>query len=470
MKYLIWVLFLVYFAIVGTFTQHTSWPEMSVYPYLLNNGFVPYNDLLVPYPPLFLWFLQLTTLIWGYGSHATFLSTFVVALITAVLIWYIAGKIWIKDRFAPIMALGYYGIWFFYFEGNGLWFEMVASPLILLAFYYCYRYFFDKAPIPNLVLGSFFLALGFLIKQSVLWSTLALIFWILLTEYKKPRELARDIRILILPSFIAICATLIIAYFSGYLISYIDWVYDFVFIKLPFNGDYQEYPSMRNMAKLAVALVVLIPFVSLLFKDFKKASFFLGFICAALMFALPRWGIFHLQPMLAIISVSAAPLWSKYLVKGNKTIRAACILIVAIWLIVTIRQDIRFWRQPPRFYEEDKYKVADIIKQKNYLDFYAFNSADQLYVLTNTVPEVKPYVQNFYSFMELPGVQEKVILSFEDKKPKYVVFSPYSGRGGIEAGDYRPEKLANYIEQHYTLKEKLDSNFWILERNEENIK
>ncbi len=466
MKYLILCAWFAYFAFVAFSTQHTSWPEMSVYPYLLNHGFVPYNDLLVPYPPMFLWFLQATTLVLGYSPHQTLIVTLFLTLLTAYLVWYISGKIWKDNKLASVISLGYYSIWFFYFEGNGLWFEMLATPLILLAFYKCYQYFFENKSLSTLVLGSIFLASGFLVKQSVLWSILALLFWLLLTKYNKPKELFRDSRLIVLPLFVAIVITFIIAYFSGYLTNYVLWVYDFVFVKLPFNPDYQDYPSLGSMAKLLLALIILAPLILLLLKDFKKVSFFFGFIIAALMFALPRWGLFHLQPMLAIVSVSAAPLWGQYLTDKNKILRLGSIFIVIIWLLVTVRQDMRFWHQPARFYEADKYKVVSIIKQKGYKDFYTFNSADQLYVLTDTVPTIKPYVQNFYSFMELPGVQDRVIASFEEKKPRYVIFSPYSGRGGIEAGDYRPQKLGDYIEQRYTLKEKIDNNYWVLERKE----
>src|SRR3990167_8695232 len=47
-------------------TRFTLWPEMVVYPYLLNNGFVLYRDIITNYSPIFIYILSFWSRTLGY--------------------------------------------------------------------------------------------------------------------------------------------------------------------------------------------------------------------------------------------------------------------------------------------------------------------------------------------------------------------------------------------------------------------
>src|SRR3989344_7436482 len=47
-------------------TKFTLWPEMVVYPYLINNNFILYKDIINPYPPMLTLLLSVFGKIFGY--------------------------------------------------------------------------------------------------------------------------------------------------------------------------------------------------------------------------------------------------------------------------------------------------------------------------------------------------------------------------------------------------------------------
>lgn len=438
------------------FTQFTAWPEMLTYPYLLNNGFVLYRDLIVQYTPLMIWFLQIVERLFGYSTQTLIILTWALFLINISLIFILSKKIWHGVKGA-ILSVFIFSLWFVYFEGNGFWFELFQTPFILLAFYFLYCHFFNKSK-NDLILGGFFLSLSFFIKQSAFWIILIIFGWIIFNNFKKNnlQKITNDLITILAPFILLFISTVVVAFYGGYLKEYINWAYVFTFLQFPFSKGFQVYPNITQLIKLLVPLVFLLPILLAILKRERKATFAGLFLLAAFMAAFPRWGLFHLMPFLAVGALVAPP----YIRVGKKLIAA----ILIIWVIVIIRQDARVWLKPTRFFEPEILKLAEKIKENGYEDFFIFNGPDQLYVLTKTVPKVRPYVQNFAWFMESDGMQQQVASSLNNTNPQFIVFSPFSGHGGFNIGDYRPNILANFIEKNYTLKIKLSDNIWILKK------
>src|SRR3989344_6035859 len=164
----VFILIIAIFLFLFFRSQHTAWPEVLVYPYLLNNGFLPYKDLVQPYTPGFLWFTQVVTQIFGYAPQVSQFTTLVLLLANSALVYFFSKSIW-KTKHAGNMSTFFYLLWVFYFEGNGLWFELLITPLALSAFYFFYKFFFTKNKTRFFILGSLALALAFIVKQSSLW-------------------------------------------------------------------------------------------------------------------------------------------------------------------------------------------------------------------------------------------------------------------------------------------------------------
>lgn len=445
-------------------TQHTPWVEMITYPYLLNHGFTLYKDLTAPYTPLFLWFLQGSEKLFGYTPQFSQWLTLLLAATNTLLIFFLSKRLW-KNNLLALISAAFYVLWFQYFEGNGLWFELAQTPFILLSFYYFYRYFFSARSKKDLIFASIALALAFFMKQSALWIVLAVVVWAG-REIRGIRDIREKAVLFLAPFLTLFTITSMVAFLGGYLKDYWWWAYYYTFIEFPFTPGHNLYPTMPQIIKLGIPLVVLLPLVLQVFSRKKEAVFSLIFLAAAGMAILPRWSLFHLQPFLALLAVAAVPRFWRWLEKGSVWKNVTLVVIAGVWVTVTGRQAVRFYGLDYRFWGSELIEASAKVKSLGG-DTFIFNAPDQLYVLSGTVPAVKPYVQNFAWQMEVPGIQESVVQNLETNFSGYVLYSPVSGRGGFEIGDYRPQFLGDYIDKNFTMREKLAGDLWVLERKTE---
>ena len=77
---------------------------------------------------------------------------------------------------------------------------------------------------------------------------------------------------------------------------------------------------------------------------------------------------------------------------------------------------------------------------------------------------VKPWADNFPWYLEVSGVQEKIINSFDKNNVQWVVYKKYNNEGKYVPGSYKPELLDAYINNHYQVKDKINDSISILQR------
>src|SRR3989344_8051514 len=167
---MIFILLLVHLLLLIN-TQFTLWPEMVVYPYLINNGFLLYRDIINPYPPLFSWFLAFFAKIFGYVPSPYQILTWVVILIIDLSIYTITKKLF-KRRSYQLTSTLFFIIVSIPFGVNGLWFDLVQTPLILWSLYFFYKFLNvknNKFVKYNFFISFQLLTISFFIKQQVLW-------------------------------------------------------------------------------------------------------------------------------------------------------------------------------------------------------------------------------------------------------------------------------------------------------------
>ena len=87
--------------------RFTLWPEMVVYPYLLNNGFSLYKDLVNPYPPTLILILSALTKIVGYQPQIFQLFTWILIFITDIILYNVILKI-IKIHYLSLISLVFF--------------------------------------------------------------------------------------------------------------------------------------------------------------------------------------------------------------------------------------------------------------------------------------------------------------------------------------------------------------------------
>jgi len=153
--------------------RFTAWPEMLSYPYLRNNGFLLYKDMIHPYPPVLTMALSIIYKLFGYKLIVLKVFTWLIILVNDVLIFLIVKKMVNSERWAVISVIFYVLIQPF-LEGNQLWFDLAIVPFILLSTYCILQ--------KKFFWSGLFLGVAILTKQTV---GLYLVFGILYIAYRE---------------------------------------------------------------------------------------------------------------------------------------------------------------------------------------------------------------------------------------------------------------------------------------------
>src|SRR3990167_8376827 len=77
-------------------TRFVLWPEMVVYPYLINNHFNLYSEIINNYPPLFIFLLTFWTQVFGYQPLNFQILTYLIIATIDLTILLIADKLFGK--------------------------------------------------------------------------------------------------------------------------------------------------------------------------------------------------------------------------------------------------------------------------------------------------------------------------------------------------------------------------------------
>ncbi len=418
-------------------TQFTLWPEMVVYPYLLNNNFLLYKDIINPYPPFLTVALSIVTRFFGYTPSKFHLLTLFIIILINLLIFFTSYKIF-KNLKSAIASLLIFVIFSIPFGVNGLWFDLVQTPLIILAFYNFYL-FLKREKHYNLALSYTFLTVAYFIKQQVIWLAiwffLVLIFRKLLTKKVIAKALFPP-AILVLVIF---ALNLLYYYKLQSLNDFLFWTITFPYVKASSMPGYVLLPTFRQIIVVAALFLFFLP--SIFSHPFKKFTFITAIVLLA--FSYPRFDYFHMIPALSLLSLSLAPNIGKYLAP-LKTCLAIAVIVLAVFSIHSYKN---MWGKNTRFFENE------IINDTNTLSsitaktspIYIQNGPDQLYPLSGRLP-IKPWADEFPWYLEINGIQQRIVSSLSQQDVLYNVYSPYDNNGKFSLGSYRPQQIADYLD------------------------
>lgn len=434
--------------------KFTLWPEIVVYPYLLNNGFSLYKDIINPYPPIFPLSLAIFSNVFGYLPKPYEILTWIIIIITDFLIYKASYKLTKSIKLAGL-SLIFFIFFSIPFGINGLWFDLVQMPLILGSFYFFYEYF-ELKKISGLT-KSFILAISaFFIKQQVF---LFIIWIIILLMLSKKISSSKVVKALI-PVF-AFAALLIILHVSifyklGNLNDFINWTVIFPFAKASQMPGYVSFPSLRQLAIIISLFVLFTPLVFSEAKNNLKIAVFTAIVITS--FAYPRFDYFHLIPSLTLLSLVFGQ--NVYLLfKSSRLIKLVTIIMLVNLLIFSFRSYSREFKQETRFFESEILSAArtlSLYTSKQDL-VYIQNGPDQLLPLAQRIP-LKPWADEFPWYLEVANVQVKIIESLKTSKPNFIVYQAYSEGQKYDLGVYKPEDLANYLDKNYEDYSKISGN------------
>lgn len=452
-----------FFPIIGAhllllfITQFTLWPEMVVYPYLMNNGFELYRDIINPYQPLFLYFLMGFSKVVGYRPLPYQLLTYFMIILIDLIIFK-TSIVLFKNKMTSYLSVIFFVIFSIPFGVNGLWFDLVQTPFIIGSVYYLYL--FVKQPNrKNIFYLSILLTITFFIKQQAIW-LIVLTAGLIIYRYKtKTLEIVKNNVLTLVPFIIILFLFIVLFAFKETLSDYIFWSLRFPLFASSLPG-YLLLPKPKELLFVSTLFLIAVTSIFLL----KKEKIIAGSALSLFLFAYPRFDYFHLVPALAVIS----------LVFGQtlKSLKSSLKIILFSFLtfllsILFINRFQNSFLEETRFFEKDIMISSQQISKEVYSEKLVFlqNAPDQLLPLASLIP-TKPWADDFPWYMEVNNIQTQVLAGLEKQNPKVIISSPYIKGETYGLGVYRPVKIVEFIEKNFKKEKEINKNFLIYRKIE----
>lgn len=250
---------------------------MLLWPYLILKGWLPYKDIAIVHNPLLFTDLSIYYKIFGLGLIQLKVYTWILILFTDGLLYFVSKRLWgIKVAFASLLI--YIPLQFFY-DGNGLWFDLALAPLALLI-YFCLRK-------QKYLWAGIWWGVAFLTKQTAFWFLLPV--FILLFKgniFKGLKDFSKGVLIIFVP-------TLLIIYFMGIFPDFYYWTVRFGIGILPTASGQVLFPSIRQL------LIAIFP-IALLFlarlRLHKPSTSLILWAVFGILGVYPRWNFFIFSP------------------------------------------------------------------------------------------------------------------------------------------------------------------------------
>ncbi len=449
---LVFIALLIFHLFLLINTHFTVWPETLLYPYFLNSGLKLYKDIINPYLPLLSFILLFWFKLAGFSLINLKILTWGTIIVADFLIFFVAKKIF-KNTKKALLSLVVFIIFQTVYDGNQPWFDLFSTPFLIIYFYFLLKLLSQRKTKYAFFSGTF-LGLVFFIKQAAIWLALPF-FWLCL---KQKKNLIKNLLSFLLPSVIIFSLFSILFISQKIFVDFWFWGFKYTFTIFPKMPGHHLYPSLKQLSLYFPPFVLLIFLATLNIRKTpphskKIITLTLVFTLLSLMFCLPRWGVFHLQPAVAFLSLLAPPAIFAFKKKQGFLKIFSSFLFVLFLLntaILGYRKIILNWHKTERFFDPNTQEIAHWIKE-NTLEtdrIFVFNSEENIYFLSKRLPP-QPWAINFPWYLELPGLQERIIQGLKLEKPKYIIFQPFLSGEKFEVGSYQPTLLTEYIFSNY---------------------
>jgi hypothetical protein len=422
--------------------KFTAWPEMLAWPYLITKGWLPYVNIAIAHTPLMLADLSIFYKIFGVGISQLKAFTWLLILTSDVVVFVIVKKLWnLKTAFYALIS---FAVWGLFYDGNGLWFDLYVSVLGLCCFYFARR--------REWIWLGIFWAAAFMSKQTAFW----LLAPILYEMWGRRQKVRKNIVRFAEGALPMIIAFLIVMWAFGVLPGFWNWAIKFGIFILPRASGQVQLPNLRTLALAGFPFLVFVP---LLIKTGKKNLNLLIWAVAGGLGAYPRFELFHFQPAVPYLAIASGVFFAGFFTKRiwkNTPIKVVSYAYIIVSFLMFGGFFMRDFREVTRFYDQE---VTDVVTFVSYNTsrgdrIFVLNWWDNIYALTDTIPSVNPWVPQLSWYMEIPGIQDKMVKSLATNPPKLIIFNPYSTLG---LSAYIPQKIYNYVTENYTLSQRVDN-------------
>lgn len=433
------LIILIVHALVLAKLMFFPYPELFIYPYLTNNGLLPYHQIFDQHFPG-LMFLPINLNNLGMTDEVSARWWLIgVVLLTQLLLFIICKSIFrSKEKALQVNLL--YLIWQPFFEGWVLWIDSFIPLMLLPAFYFTYQSLAsenEKFKFRWIFLTGFFLGLALLFKQVVGPLILATLIIILVYSPKLKSLLAFGAGLLPVP------LAAVTYYWTLGIIKDV-WFWTVVFNLTTFAEFGRKPPFFTGIVRLVgvYSPAILLPLIA----DRRLALTLAVYVLGGLLFAFARFDFVHLQPSLpfALIAIVAGVdiigryNWGRIAILGY-------LLVGIIWQVIFYRGHLqdKVW-----FFDDRTKQVAQRIKSlsdsKEHI--FLFGPVLHLYQMSNTLPIGDIFAFQFPWFMM--ETEELFLKALINTPPRLVVRDRSVIIEGQSITSYA-SSLDRYIEEHY---------------------
>lgn len=436
--------------------KFTAWPEMTLWPYLITKGWLPYQNIAIAHTPLLIFDLAIFYKIFGAGITTLRFFTWGLILLSDILVFFVARKLWSK-RIA-YLSLVTYAVWLLFYDGNGLWFDLYMGVLGFCSFY------FSKEK--RWVWAGVFWALAFLSKQTAVWFLIPIVLEMI--NVRQPLRVGdpigpvtlkvRPCKVFgkfILGATVVAVPFIFLLFIFHLLPSFWNWAVNFGVFTLPGSQGQIQLPNLKTLGIATFPFLIFLPL--LLSKQKNKVPYLVlaAWALAGVMGAYPRFEYFHFLPTIPYLAIAAGLVFESLRDDRKTVFRFMVYLYLLASLFLIIKFAARDFNGGTRFYENDVAEVVDYVKYSAQPGerIFVLNWWDNIYALTDTLPSTDPWVPQLSWYMKIPGIQEKIVEDIKNNPPKLVIYYPYTVAG---LSSYVPEKVYDYVTENYKISQKVD--------------
>ena len=412
------------------------YPELFVYPYLAENGLLPYKQIFDQHFPSLLMtpfnFYDLG--LRNPESARLFLIGSVV--ITHLILFLISRKLLTNFIYLIVQPL---------FEGYILWLDTFLAPILLLAFYFSQKIVHEKKD-EYAIFTGLFLGLALFFKQVMFPLYIAVGIYI----FYKTRSL-RNTAIYFITGAIPLLLTILWIFSKSLLPDFWYWAVQFNFEVYSKLG--RKLPTFTQLARV---VVFFLPAFYVVLARFKKEKDFLLsgiFLVFSLFTAVSRFEFVHLQPALPFVALLTA-----YFIISKLKYRVATLAIITIttivWLPVFYKKSVgnRIY-----FFEPETIKTAQVVNSLTFKtdSIFILGAQPVIYPLSDRLPSGKVFSVNLPWNMKV--AEDKILQGLDKDKPKIIVRDPSATIDGKKVTDFT-QKIDMFIDSKYIKQGEIGNN------------
>lgn len=427
------------------------YPEIFLFPYLANNGILPYTQNMDQHFPgllsLPINFAKLglvdvdSARIWSMG----------IILILHLLIFFITKRI-LKSGQKALLANFLFLIWQLFFEGWVLWIDNFLPLFYLPAFYFMLKFLENTRKLKYVYLSGLFLGVALIFKQVVV----ILILLILIFVYWKTRNF-KAVGYFLLGFLPPVFLLLLYFYQIGVFKDF--WYWTVVYNLTTFAEYGRKAPTLVGLIRVGF---VLAPLTGMLFLKDKRAALLTAiFVIGALAAIFARFDFVHFQPALPFVLIGttlvANELWKH---KKVRYLTMVYFLIAGWWLFIFYKGHLS---SKVFFFDQDTLTIASKIRSytKPQDKIFLFGVVPHLYQLSDTLPAGNVFIMPFPWFYRI--AEDKILDGIKRDQPKIIVSDRTVIIEGQKVIDFA-SAIDHYIERNYHQVDQV-GNTKILMRN-----